>query len=50
MDFCPPGFGLDARWWREFFIALTDVDYDEDPYLPGTAEVERTVPFLREVI
>jgi sugar phosphate isomerase/epimerase len=56
-NFCTPGFGHDARWWREFFIALRDVGYDdvasienEDPYLPGIAGVERTVPFLREVI
>jgi sugar phosphate isomerase/epimerase len=38
-------------------VALRDVGYDdvasienEDPYLPGIAGVERTVPFLREVI
>ncbi len=56
-NFCTPGFGHDARWWREFFVALRDVGYDdvasienEDPYLPGIAGVERTVPFLREVI
>jgi sugar phosphate isomerase/epimerase len=56
-NFCTPGFGHDAQWWREFFVALRDVGYDdvasienEDPYLPGIAGVERTVPFLREVI
>jgi sugar phosphate isomerase/epimerase len=55
--FCTPGFGHDARWWREFFVALDDIGYDdvasienEDPYLPGVAGVERTVPFLREVM
>jgi sugar phosphate isomerase/epimerase len=56
-NFCTPGFGHDARWWREFFVALHDIGYDdvasienEDPYLPGIAGVERTVPFLREVM
>jgi sugar phosphate isomerase/epimerase len=56
-NFCTPGFGHDARWWRDFFVALRDAGYDdvasienEDPYLPGIAGVERTVPFLREVI
>ena len=56
-NFCTPGFGHDALWWREFFVALRDVGYDdvasienEDPYLPGIAGVERTVPFLRGVI
>jgi sugar phosphate isomerase/epimerase len=56
-NFCTPGFGHDARWWREFFVALRDVGYDdvasienEDPYLPGIAGVERTVHFLQEVI
>lgn len=56
-SFCTPGFGHDARWWREFFVALDDVGYDdvvsienEDPYLPGIAGVERTVPFLRQVM
>ena len=56
-NFCTPGFGHDARWWREFFVALADIGYDdvvsienEDPYLPGIAGVERTVPFLREVV
>ena len=56
-NFCTPGFGHDARWWREFFVALDDIGYDdvasienEDPYLPGIAGVERTVPFLRGVI
>jgi sugar phosphate isomerase/epimerase len=56
-NFCTPGFGHDARWWREFFVALADVGYDdvasienEDPYLPGIAGVERTVGFLRDVI
>jgi sugar phosphate isomerase/epimerase len=55
--FCTPGFGHDARWWREFFVALDDIGYDdvasienEDPYLPGLAGVERTVPFLRQVM
>jgi sugar phosphate isomerase/epimerase len=55
--FCTPGFGHDARWWREFFVALLDVGYDdvlsienEDPYLPGIAGVERTVAFLRTVM
>jgi sugar phosphate isomerase/epimerase len=55
--FCTPGFGHDAIWWREFFVALADIGYDdvasienEDPYLPGIAGVERTVPFLRGVI
>jgi len=55
--FCTPGFGHDARWWREFFVALADIGYDdvasienEDPYLPGFAGVERTVGFLRSVI
>ena len=57
MELLYTGFGHDARWWREFFVALRDVGYDdvasienEDPYLPGIAGVERTVPFLREVI
>jgi len=56
-NFCTPGFGHDAHWWREFFVALRDVGYDdvasienEDPYLPGIAGVERTVPLLRQVI
>jgi sugar phosphate isomerase/epimerase len=56
-NFCTPGFGHDARWWRDFFVALRDAGYDdvasienEDPYLPGIAGVERTVPFLRAVI
>jgi sugar phosphate isomerase/epimerase len=56
-NFCTPGFGHDARWWREFFVALDDVGYDdvasienEDPYLPGIAGVERTVGLLRTVI
>jgi sugar phosphate isomerase/epimerase len=56
-NFCTPGFGHDARWWREFFVALRDIGYDdvvsienEDPYLPGITGVERTVPFLREVM
>ena len=56
-NFCTPGFGHDARWWRAFFVALRDIGYDdvasienEDPYLPGIAGVERTVPFLRQVI
>jgi sugar phosphate isomerase/epimerase len=56
-NFCTPGFGHDARWWREFFVALADIGYDdvasienEDPYLPGIAGVERTVPFLRQVM
>jgi sugar phosphate isomerase/epimerase len=56
-NFCTPGFGHDARWWREFFVALSDVGYEdvasienEDPYLPGIAGVERTVPFLRQVM
>jgi sugar phosphate isomerase/epimerase len=56
-NFCTPGFGHDARWWREFFVALADVGYDdvasienEDPYLPGIAGVERTVGLLRSVI
>ncbi len=55
--FCTSGFGHDARWWREFFVALNDIGYDdvasienEDPYLPGIAGVERTVPFLRAVM
>jgi sugar phosphate isomerase/epimerase len=55
--FCTPGFGHDTRWWREFFVALNDVGYDdvasienEDPYLPGIAGVERTVAFLRRLI
>ncbi|MBA2596799.1 MAG: sugar phosphate isomerase/epimerase [Chloroflexota bacterium] len=55
--FCTPGFGHDARWWREFFVALADIGYDdvasienEDPYLPGIDGVERTVSFLREVM
>ena len=55
--FCTPGFGHDQRWWREFFVALNDAGYDdvasienEDPYLPGIAGVERTVPFLRAVM
>ena len=55
--FCTPGFGHDTRWWREFFVALDDIGYDdvasienEDPYLPGLAGVERTVPFLRQVM
>ena len=56
-NFCTPGFGHDARWWHEFVVALRDVGYDdvasienEDPYLPGIAGVERTVPFLRQVL
>lgn len=56
-NFCTPGFGHDGRWWREFFVALADIGYDdvasienEDPYLPGLAGVERTVPFLRQVM
>jgi sugar phosphate isomerase/epimerase len=56
-NFCTPGFGHDARWWREFFVALDDVGYDdvasienEDPYLPGIAGVERTIGFLKQVI
>jgi sugar phosphate isomerase/epimerase len=56
-NFCTPGFGHDARWWREFFVALADIGYNdvasienEDPYLPGIAGVERTVPFLRQVM
>ena len=56
-NFCTPGFGHDARWWREFFVALDDIGYDdvvsienEDRYLPGIAGVERTVPFLRHVM
>ena len=56
-NFCTPGFGHDARWWREFVVALQDVGYDdvasienEDPYLPGIAGVERTVAFLRQVL
>ena len=55
--FCTPGFGHDARWRREFFVAHADVGYDdvvsienEDPYLPGIAGGERTVPFLRQVM
>jgi sugar phosphate isomerase/epimerase len=55
--FCTPGFGHDALWWRAFFVALADIGYDdvvsienEDPYLPGIAGVERTVPFLRQVM
>ncbi len=55
--FCTPGFGHDAIWWREFFVALNDVGYDdvasienEDPYLPGFAGVERTIGFLRQVL
>lgn len=55
--FCTPGFGHDARWWREFVVALQDIGYDdvasienEDPYLPGIAGVERTVTFLRGVL
>ncbi len=51
------GFGHDARCWREFFVALRDVGYDDvasiengDPYLPDIAGAERTVPFLREVL
>jgi sugar phosphate isomerase/epimerase len=56
-NFCTPGFGHDAQWWREFFVALDDIGYgdvasieNEDPYLPGIAGVERTVPFLRSVM
>ncbi|MER3487092.1 MAG: hypothetical protein C4345_15055 [Chloroflexota bacterium] len=56
-NFCTPGFGHDARWWRAFIVALHDVGYDdvlsienEDPYLPGIAGVERTVAFLRQVL
>jgi sugar phosphate isomerase/epimerase len=56
-NFCTPGFGHDDRWWREFFVALDDIGYDdvvsienEDPYLPGIQGVERTVPFLRDVM
>jgi sugar phosphate isomerase/epimerase len=55
--FCTPGFGHDAPWWREFFVALNDVGYDDvasienqDPYLPGFAGVERTVAFMRTVM
>jgi sugar phosphate isomerase/epimerase len=56
-NFCTPGFGHDAIWWREFVLALADVGYDdvvsienEDPYLPGIAGVERTVGFLKQVL
>ncbi len=56
-NFCTPGFGHDVHWWREFFVALDDIGYDdvasienEDPYLPGIEGVERTVPFLRTVM
>ncbi len=56
-NFCTPGFGHDARWWRAFLVALSDVGYDdvasienEDPYLPGIAGVERTVSFLRTLL
>lgn len=56
-NFCTPGFGHDAQWWRAFIVALHDVGYDdvvsiekEDPYLPGIAGVERTVAFLRQVL
>jgi sugar phosphate isomerase/epimerase len=55
--FCTPGFGHDARWWREFVVALNDAGYDdvasienEDPYLPGMSGVARTVEFLRQVL
>ncbi len=55
--FCTPGFGHDARWWREFVVALQDIGYNdvasienEDPYLPGFAGVERTVAFLRGIL
>ncbi len=56
-NFCTPGFGHDAIWWRNFFVALNDVGYDdvasienEDPYLPGIAGVEATVRFIQSVI
>ncbi len=55
--FCTPGFGHDARWWREFVVALRDAGYDDvasiehaDPYLPGMPGVERTVALLRQVL
>ena len=55
--FCTPGFGHDARWWREFVVALRDAGYDDvasiehnDPYLPGIAGVERTIGLLRQVL
>lgn len=56
-NFCTPGLGHDAIWWRQFFIALDDVGYDdvasienEDPYLPGIDGVEATVRFLKTVL
>ncbi len=55
--FCAPGFGHDRGWWREFFVALNDIGYDDvvsiehgDPHLPGMPGVERTVGFLRQVL
>jgi sugar phosphate isomerase/epimerase len=56
-NFCTPGFGHDAIWWRDFFVALSDVGYDdvasienEDPYRPGISGVEATVRFLRTIL
>lgn len=55
--FCTPGFGHDAIWWRNFFVALSDAGYDdvasienEDPHLPGIAGVEATVRFIQTVL
>jgi sugar phosphate isomerase/epimerase len=55
--FCTPGFGHDARWWREFIVALDDVGYDdvlsienEDPYRPGVAGVVPTVALLKSIL
>jgi sugar phosphate isomerase/epimerase len=56
-NFCTPGFGHDALWWREFLVALSDVGYDdvlsienEDPYLPGLDGVIKTCEFLAAIM
>lgn len=56
-NFCTPGFGHDALWWREFLNALDDVGYDnvlsienEDPYLPGIDGVVKTCQFLSTIM
>jgi sugar phosphate isomerase/epimerase len=56
-NFCTPGYGHDALWWREFFVALSDVGYDdvasienEDPYLPGVDGVIQTCAFLSGIL
>jgi len=56
-NFCTPGFGHDALWWREFLMALSDVGYDdvlsienEDPYLQGLDGVVKTCEFLAGIM